>query len=108
MKIKQCVKSIEKHNIDRKDKATDEVINEVVILLNKQFTLLSVLINSKSFARSHGSAYRRKSNAKEKWHHFPQFLIVKHADISYKTATYFQHDFSKLSVAFANNLQHLF
>ena len=29
--------------------------------------------------------------------HFPQFLIVKHADISYKTATYFQHDFSKLN-----------
>ena len=29
--------------------------------------------------------------------HFPQFLIVKHADISYKTATYFLHDFSKLN-----------
>ena len=29
--------------------------------------------------------------------HFPQFLIVKHADISYKTASYFQHDFSKLN-----------
>ena len=29
--------------------------------------------------------------------HFPQFLIVNHTDISYKTATYFQHDFSKLN-----------
>ena len=27
--------------------------------------------------------------------HFPHFLIDKHSDISYKTATYFQHEFSK-------------
>ena len=34
--------------------------------------------------------------------HFPQFLIVKHAGITYKDLSYFQHDFSKLN---ADNLQ---
>ena len=29
--------------------------------------------------------------------HFPQFLIVKHAGLSYKNLSYFQHDFSNLS-----------
>ena len=29
--------------------------------------------------------------------HFPQFLIVKHAGITYKNLSYFQHDFSKLN-----------
>ena len=29
--------------------------------------------------------------------HFPQFLIVKHAGISYKNLSYFQHDFSNLN-----------
>ena len=29
--------------------------------------------------------------------HFPQFLIVKHADITYKNLSYFQHDLSKLN-----------
>ena len=29
--------------------------------------------------------------------HFPQFLIVKHAVISYKNLSYYQHDFSKLN-----------
>ena len=29
--------------------------------------------------------------------HFPQFLIVKHATISYKNLLYYQHDFSTLN-----------
>ena len=29
--------------------------------------------------------------------HFPQFLIVKHAGITYKNLSYFQHDFSNLN-----------
>ena len=29
--------------------------------------------------------------------HFPQFLIVKHAAISYTNLSYYQHDFSKLN-----------
>ena len=29
--------------------------------------------------------------------HLPQFLIVKHAVISYKSSSYYQHDFSKLN-----------
>ena len=37
--------------------------------------------------------------------HFPQFLIVKHAGITYKNLSYFQHDFSNLS---EENLQNDF
>ena len=29
--------------------------------------------------------------------HFPQFLLVKHAGISYKNLSYYQHDFSQLN-----------
>ena len=29
--------------------------------------------------------------------HFPQFLVVKHAGITYKNLSYFEHDFSKLN-----------
>ena len=29
--------------------------------------------------------------------YFPQFLIVKHADMTYKKLSYFQHDFSRLN-----------
>ena len=37
--------------------------------------------------------------------HFPQFLIVKHAGITYKNVSYFQHDFSSLN---EENLQNDF
>ena len=37
--------------------------------------------------------------------HFPQFLIVKHAGITYKNVSYFQHDFSSLN---EENLQNGF
>ena len=37
--------------------------------------------------------------------HFPQFLIVKHAGITYKNLSYFQHDFSNLN---EENLQNDF
>ena len=40
--------------------------------------------------------------------HFPQFLVVKHAGISYKNLSYFQHDFSKLNEeTLLNNFENL-